>query len=139
VFGAARPGVDGMSRLSGRTAVVTGGAKLRQGMIDATGAGPLRHTGRSGRRGGLPRVRRRVVGPDGTGTLDMRAVVETDDGALIFLHYQGRVDLSAGPGAPLYAAPLYAAPLFETRRPLPLAQPRAGRREGQSGRHDADL
>jgi hypothetical protein len=48
-----------------------------------------------------------VVGPDGTGTLDVRAVVETDDGALIFLHYQGRVDLSAGPGAPLYAAPLF--------------------------------
>jgi hypothetical protein len=48
-----------------------------------------------------------VVGPDGTGTLDVRAVVETDDGAHVFLHYQGRVDLSGGPGAPLYAAPLF--------------------------------
>lgn len=51
-----------------------------------------------------------VVGPDGTGTLDVRSVLETDDGALIFLHYTGRTDVSAGPGV----APLYAAPLFET-------------------------
>jgi hypothetical protein len=48
-----------------------------------------------------------IVGPDGTGTLDVRALVETDDGALVFLHYGGRVDLSGGPGAPLYAAPRF--------------------------------
>ena len=48
-----------------------------------------------------------VVGPDGTGTLDVRALLETDDGALVFIHYAGRVDLSQGPGAPLYAAPRF--------------------------------
>jgi hypothetical protein len=48
-----------------------------------------------------------VVGPDGTGTLDVRALVETDDGALVFVHYTGRVDLSRGPGAPLYATPRF--------------------------------
>jgi len=49
------------------------------------------------------------VGPDGTGTLDVRALLETDDGALIFVHYAGRVDASTNG-----AAPVYAAPLFET-------------------------
>lgn len=48
-----------------------------------------------------------VVGPDGTGTLDVRATVETDDGALVFLHYSGRVDVTRGPTAPLYSAPLF--------------------------------
>jgi hypothetical protein len=48
-----------------------------------------------------------TVGPDGTGTLDVRAVLETHDGALVFLHYHGRTDLSRGPGAPLYATPRF--------------------------------
>ena len=51
-----------------------------------------------------------ILGPDGTGTLDVRATVGTDDGALIYAAYRGRVDLSAGPGE----APVYAAPLYET-------------------------
>jgi hypothetical protein len=50
-----------------------------------------------------------VASPDGTGTLDVRALVETDDGALVFLRYTGRVNLAQG-----QAAPLYATPLFET-------------------------
>ncbi|MET1003449.1 MAG: DUF3237 domain-containing protein [Acidimicrobiia bacterium] len=50
-----------------------------------------------------------VIGPEGTGTLDVRALAETDDGALVFIQYNGRVDLSTGtPG------PTYAAPRFET-------------------------
>jgi hypothetical protein len=52
-----------------------------------------------------------VVGPDGTGTLDVRSLVETDDGALVFLQYSGRVDLSVPD------APLYATPRFETGDP----------------------
>ncbi|GLZ34628.1 UPF0311 protein [Lentzea sp. NBRC 105346] len=51
-----------------------------------------------------------VIGPDGTATLDVRSVLQTDDGALIFIHYSGRTDVSKGPGT----SPLYAAPLFET-------------------------
>ncbi|HYU86394.1 MAG TPA: DUF3237 domain-containing protein [Kribbellaceae bacterium] len=47
-----------------------------------------------------------LVGPDGTGTLDVRSLVETDDGALIFIQYRGRVDLST-PGAPLYSTPRF--------------------------------
>lgn len=54
-----------------------------------------------------------TVGADGTGTLDVRVTLETDDGALIYCHYNGRVDLSAGPAQ----APLYAAPLFDTGDP----------------------
>ena len=48
-----------------------------------------------------------VAAPDGTGTLDVRALVETDDGALVFLYYQGRVNLALGQGAPLYATPKF--------------------------------
>jgi len=48
-----------------------------------------------------------VASPDGTGTLDVRALVETDDGALVFLHYTGRVDLTAGAGAHLYSTPQF--------------------------------
>ena len=49
-----------------------------------------------------------VVGPDGTGTLDVRALVETDDGALVFVQYHGRVDVGGGGGV------TYATPRFET-------------------------
>jgi hypothetical protein len=44
------------------------------------------------------------------GTLDVRTLVETDDGALVFVSYRGRIDLSAGPDA----ATSYAAPIFDT-------------------------
>jgi Protein of unknown function (DUF3237) len=44
------------------------------------------------------------------GTLDVRALIETDDGALIYTWYHGRLDLSQGQGA----SPAYAAPLYET-------------------------
>jgi Protein of unknown function (DUF3237) len=49
-----------------------------------------------------------LVGPDGTGSLDIRYALETDDGALVYLAYQGRADFSAS------ADVVYSAPLFET-------------------------
>jgi len=49
-----------------------------------------------------------TVGPDDTGTIDVRALVETDDGALVFIQYQGRVDSNSPSG------PVYIAPKFET-------------------------
>ena len=42
--------------------------------------------------------------------LDVRVVVETDDGALIYITYEGRADWSEGPGT----KPIYMAPKFET-------------------------
>jgi hypothetical protein len=45
-----------------------------------------------------------------TGTLDVRATIETHDGALVYVAYKGRMDVSQGPGA----VPFYCAPLFET-------------------------
>jgi len=49
------------------------------------------------------------VGPDGlVGTLDVRGVLETDDGADVFVHYLGRKDMRD-----LYS-PIYATPLFDT-------------------------
>ena len=60
--------------------------------------------GRLEGRGVSARVRRQanadwlLVGPDGIGTADWRGTVETDDGATIYLHGGGRVDLSRGMG-----------------------------------------
>ncbi len=51
-----------------------------------------------------------TIGPDMTCTVDVRMTFETHDGALVFVSYSGRIDLSKGPGQ----SPVYAAPLFET-------------------------
>src|SRR5437870_2247585 len=51
-----------------------------------------------------------TIGPEGTGTLDVRVTFETDDGAVVFAQYNGRLDTSKGIGG----APVYAAPRFET-------------------------
>jgi hypothetical protein len=50
-----------------------------------------------------------TIGPDGTGTLDVRATMETDDGAVVFVYYQGRRDFSQGLEAPIYTAPKFDA------------------------------
>jgi hypothetical protein len=50
-----------------------------------------------------------VIGPDGTGLVDARLLLETDEGALIHVTYQGRVDTTGG-----MRGPFYTAPLFET-------------------------
>jgi uncharacterized protein DUF3237 len=52
-----------------------------------------------------------VIGPGGVGTLDVRALAETDDGALIFIQYNGRMHASSPMG------PIYNAPRFETGDP----------------------
>ena len=51
-----------------------------------------------------------TVNADMLGTIDVRGLLETDDGALIYTWYHGRLDLSQGAGA----SPAYAAPLYET-------------------------
>lgn len=50
-----------------------------------------------------------TVGPDGTGTLDVRTTLQTDDGAIVFIQYLGRVDTNRG-----FDGPIYIAPRFET-------------------------
>ncbi|MFI6099631.1 DUF3237 domain-containing protein [Lentzea sp. NPDC051213] len=50
-----------------------------------------------------------TIGPNGIATLDVRSVLRTHDDAYVYLYYSGRVDVSNG-----FNAPLYAAPLFET-------------------------
>ena len=62
-----------------------------------------------GRQKGVAAADWELIGADGTGALDVRFVLETDDGALIYVFYSGRTDESQGS-----AAPLYVAPLFET-------------------------
>jgi hypothetical protein len=69
------------------------------------------------------RLSGRLVGPGavdwlvesehGVGRIDVRFVLQTDDGALVYVSYQGRADHSQGPGA----LPMYSAPLFETGDP----------------------
>ena len=51
-----------------------------------------------------------VVSPAGIGLMDVRLTLETDDGALIYVSYNGRVDLSQG----LEGATAYTTPRFET-------------------------
>ena len=48
-----------------------------------------------------------LITPDGTGMVDVRALVETHDGALIFIQYHGRTDLSGGGRAPIYSTPRF--------------------------------
>ena len=64
----------------------------------------------SGKQKGVAAADWMTVGPEGTGTLDVRGALETDDGALIFGFYRGRLDMMQ----PLGEAPIYAAPLYET-------------------------
>jgi hypothetical protein len=52
-----------------------------------------------------------VIGADGTAMLDVRLTVETHDGALILVQYNGRTDVSGGSDD---ARPIYVAPRFET-------------------------
>lgn len=49
----------------------------------------------------------------GVGLLDVRVTIETDDGAVIFAQYNGRMDVSEGIGG----KPVYVAPRFETGDP----------------------
>lgn len=49
----------------------------------------------------------------GVATIDVRATVRTDDGALVYLQYHGRSDASNGFGT----APVFVAVTFETSDP----------------------
>lgn len=51
-----------------------------------------------------------TVSAEMIGTIDVRALLETHDGALVYTWYHGRLDLSQGPGA----SAAYSAPLYET-------------------------
>lgn len=51
------------------------------------------------------------VGPEGTASLDFRLVVQTHDGALIYVSGQGRTDAARFASG---EAPVVWAPLFET-------------------------
>jgi Protein of unknown function (DUF3237) len=52
-----------------------------------------------------------VVGREGTGTIDARETLRTDDGAVIFVQFNGRLDASRGLQFP---TTVYVAPRFET-------------------------
>ncbi len=52
-----------------------------------------------------------LVGPEGTGTLDIRATFRTHDGAVVFGQYHGRMDASDGLDLP---KTIYVTPRFET-------------------------
>ena len=52
-----------------------------------------------------------LVGPDGTGTLDVRATFRTHDGALVLAQYHGRMYASDGLDLP---KTIYVTPRFET-------------------------
>jgi hypothetical protein len=64
-----------------------------------------------------------TVRPDGVGALDVRATMETHDGALVYVQYLGIMDLGADGyarmlrGEPPARAPIQAAPRFLTSHP----------------------
>ena len=60
----------------------------------------------SGRAKGTANADWLTIGHDGTAALDVRALLETDDGALVFIQYTGRLHLAE--------QTTYATPLFET-------------------------
>ena len=49
-----------------------------------------------------------VVGAEGTATLDIRIVLETSDGAIVYLHGAGRTDANeVGKGGAMFFTPLF--------------------------------
>lgn len=50
-----------------------------------------------------------LIGADGTLSIDVRLTLETDDGAIIFVSYEGRAQMTQ-----TGATPLIATPRFET-------------------------
>ena len=53
-----------------------------------------------------------LIGADGSMSIDVRSTLETEDGAIIYVYYQGR-----SYATPEGAGPLIIAPLFETADP----------------------
>lgn len=90
-----------------RTPVVLRGTPVGDRMIYEVESGQIDGERFRGKLKGQAAADWLVVSPDGTGTLDVRALLETDDGALVFLSYRGKVDLARGQGAPLYATPTF--------------------------------
>lgn len=56
-----------------------------------------------------------VISSEGTGSIDIRLTLETDDGALIHVEYHGRRNIAAVEAG--VDAPVYIAPRFETSDP----------------------
>ena len=55
-----------------------------------------------------------LVDSDGAATLDIRGTLRTPDGAIIYLNYYGKCDMSGGMNFPVT---IYVAPRFETSHP----------------------
>lgn len=51
-----------------------------------------------------------TVSAEMVGTLDVRGLIETDDGALVYSWYHGRLDFTKPPGSQI----VYSAPLYES-------------------------
>jgi hypothetical protein len=92
-----------------RPPVVVGQTPAGQRMVFEVGSSTVKGERLSGTSMGAANADWMTVGPDGVGTLDVRVLMQTDDGAIVFWQYNGRVDLSLG-----LSAPIYAAPRFET-------------------------
>ena len=77
-----------------------------------------------------------VIEPDGTGMVDARLLLETDEGALIHVTYQGRVDTTGGMRGPFYTAPLFEN---DKRTERAFARCRDGTKHRRSGTLRPDL
>ena len=75
-----------------------------------------------------------LIGPEGTATLDIRATLRTDDGAIIFVQYDGKIAADWSQGVQLPATTYARAPLRNGRSTVRLAQPHPGRGQGERPR-----
>lgn len=55
-----------------------------------------------------------LVSPEGAATLDIRGTLQTDDGAIVYVNYYGKADLSKGL---VFPVTIYVAPRFEASAP----------------------
>ena len=100
------------------TAEITLGEQLVAGpaasglRVDHPGraAPPSRGDRLSGHAPGMPPTPTGCTISGVVGAPDVRLTFETDDGAVVFVSYRGRIDLTNGPGT----SPIYTAPTFET-------------------------
>jgi len=96
------------ANLSGLHDIGTGPAGTRT--IAEVGGGTVTGDRLSGSLKGNAAADWMLTDANGVATLDVRVIIETDDGALVYVTYGGRAEWSGGPGS----APIYIAPRFET-------------------------
>jgi hypothetical protein len=97
-------------QLAGDRVFMLGGTPEGQRMIAEISAAELVGDRIKASMKGLAAADWATIGDDGLARFDIRMVLETADEALVYLHYTGKADWSAGPAS----GPIFAVAEFET-------------------------